>query len=224
MLIPRKTLEAIVDGRVTLAFRRWKRPSVRSGGRLRTALGELAIEAVEPVAERAISDGEARQAGFADREELLARLSKRKEGRVYRIRLRYHRADPRVALRNQAALAPDDTDGIRRTLDAIDRRSQCGPWTRTVLRLIEAKPGTLAAELAQELGRPKAAFKADVRRLKELGLTISLERGYRLSPRGEAFVAAERASDSSAASGRWSEASVGKTRASRTTNAGEEST
>jgi hypothetical protein len=32
------------------------------------------------------------------------------------------------------------------------------------------------------------AFKRDVRRLKELGLTESLEVGYRLSPRGRAFL------------------------------------
>ena len=31
-------------------------------------------------------------------------------------------------------------------------------------------------------------FKRDVRKLKELGLTESLEIGYRLSPRGVAFM------------------------------------
>ena len=33
------------------------------------------------------------------------------------------------------------------------------------------------------------SFKRDVRRLKELGLTESLEVGYRLSPRGRALLA-----------------------------------
>ena len=33
-------------------------------------------------------------------------------------------------------------------------------------------------------------FKTDVRKLKELGLTESLEVGYRLSPRGEAVLRA----------------------------------
>jgi hypothetical protein len=33
-------------------------------------------------------------------------------------------------------------------------------------------------------------FKANVRKLKRLGLTISLETGYRLSPRGEAYLTA----------------------------------
>ena len=35
----------------------------------------------------------------------------------------------------------------------------------------------------------RAAFKINVRKLKELGLTESLEVGYRLSPLGEVFMA-----------------------------------
>jgi hypothetical protein len=37
-------------------------------------------------------------------------------------------------------------------------------------------------------GRERLEFKRDVRKLKELGLTLSLEVGYELSPRGRAFV------------------------------------
>jgi hypothetical protein len=36
-------------------------------------------------------------------------------------------------------------------------------------------------------GLERLVFKARVRRLKALGLTISLGTGYRLSPRGEAL-------------------------------------
>ena len=43
---------------------------------------------------------------------------------------------------------------------------------------------TAAPDLAAELGRETQKFKADVRKLKSLGLTISLEVGYELSPRG----------------------------------------
>ena len=39
-----------------------------------------------------------------------------------------------------------------------------------------------------ELGRETLAWKADVRKLKEKGLTESLAIGYRLSPRGEAVL------------------------------------
>ena len=38
------------------------------------------------------------------------------------------------------------------------------------------------------LGRETAPFKLDVRKLKNLGLTLSFRIGYRLSPRGEAYL------------------------------------
>jgi predicted transcriptional regulator len=60
------------------------------------------------------------------------------------------------------------------------------------LELIEARPATRAPDLAASLGRETQPFKTDVRKLKNLGLTISLERGYRLSPRGEAYLAHRR--------------------------------
>ena len=63
-----------------------------------------------------------------------------------------------------------------------------GPWTRQVLRLIAENPGVRAPDLAASLGRDTLAFKRDVRRLKELGLTISLPVGYELSPRGRAYL------------------------------------
>ena len=75
-------------------------------------------------------------------------------------------------------------------LEAMDRRSRSGPWTLATLRAIEARPGVLAARLATSLGRPRDEFKRDVRKLKVLGLTLSLEIGYRLTPRGEALISA----------------------------------
>ena len=56
------------------------------------------------------------------------------------------------------------------------------------MELIERCPATLAADIAHSIGREKLPFKADVRKLKELGLTESLEVGYRLSPRGRAYL------------------------------------
>ncbi len=51
-----------------------------------------------------------------------------------------------------------------------------------------ARPPDLAA--GESLDVPR--FKRRVRRLKEMGLTISLDVGYRLSPRGRAFLRATR--------------------------------
>jgi Mn-dependent DtxR family transcriptional regulator len=58
-----------------------------------------------------------------------------------------------------------------------------------VLRLISERPAVRAPDLAASLGRETQPFKTDVRKLKEMGLTESLEVGYRLSPRGRAVLA-----------------------------------
>jgi hypothetical protein len=185
MLFPQKTLRGIEAGKVTLAFRRWRRPTVRPGGTLRTRVGVLAIESVEPVSEQAITDAEARRAGAAGRDELIASL--RPEGTLYRIEFRLAGPDPRIALRERADMDAEERAVIDARLARLDAASRHGPWTARVLDLIGRRPATRAPDLAAELGRETAPFKADVRKLKELGLTESLERGYRLSPRGRAY-------------------------------------
>ena len=56
-----------------------------------------------------------------------------------------------------------------------------GPWTYEVLQAIADNPGLRAPDIAASFGRETLPFKRDVRKLKELGLTISLEVGYELS-------------------------------------------
>ena len=68
----------------------------------------------------------------------------------------------------------------------MDSRSADGAWTARVLDVISSSPAVRAADLAADLGMEKAKFKQRVRKLKTLGLTESLEVGYRLSPRGRA--------------------------------------
>ena len=77
---------------------------------------------------------------------------------------------------------------VRTRLGRLDAASTRGPWTRDVLELIAERPSVRAADLAPLLGRERLSFKRDVRKLKELGLTESLEVGYRLSPRGRAVL------------------------------------
>lgn len=187
MLFPPATLVAITQGRVDRAFRRWERPRARAGGRQRTAIGVIGFDSVEVVAREEVTDEEAVRAGFASREALLAFLDRRTGGEIYRIRLRPLGPDPRVALRESLPDAWEIAD-IWRRLARLDRASRQGSWTRQVLELIDAKPGIRAGDLAQQLERERLAFKADVRKLKELGLTESLPTGYRLSPRGRAVL------------------------------------
>jgi len=190
MIFRLAVLEGIRDGRITVAFRRWTRPTVRTGGTLRTAIGIIAIQRVSQVALDDIIEADARAAGFQSRQELVGDLTERPEGLFYRIDLAPAGPDPRVVLREQSSLTTEEIDGLKARLEAIDRRSRSGPWTFEVLRLIEEKPATHAARLAAVLGRETLPFKRDVRKLKELGLTESLEVGYRLSPRGRSFLEA----------------------------------
>ena len=93
-----------------------------------------------------------------------------------------------MALRSRAKLNAEERAELTKRLDRLDRASRTGPWTATVLDLIAGNPGTRAPDLAAGLGRETLPFKRDVRKLKELGLTESLPVGYRLSPRGEAYL------------------------------------
>lgn len=179
MLLSRAVLAGIVAGEIDLAFRRWTKPTVKAGGRLRTAAGELAIDAVEVVEPAALTEEDARRAGEPSLAALLARQPKKHDRPLYRVTLHFAGADPRVALR--ASL-----DGVEEEAAALDARDVA------VLELIAAHPATLAAELAEIDGRERLAFKRHVRRLKERGLTESLSVGYRLAPRGEAVLAARR--------------------------------
>ncbi len=190
MLMDGETLRKIMSGEVTLQFRRWKRPTVKAGGTLLTAVGLLAIDEVERTTDGDLTDDDAVAAGYADADELRAVLEKgRRGGDLYRIALRYAGPDPRIALREDVPDSAAIAD-LRRRLDGYDARSPTGPWVRGTLEAIRDAPGTRAADLATSVGMEKARFKGNVRKLKGLGLTVSLEVGYRLSPRGRAVLSA----------------------------------
>jgi hypothetical protein len=185
MLFKRTILHRLIDGSATLAFRRWRKPTVRAGGRLTTELGVLAIDSVERIDDEALTEEAARQAGFESLAELQGLL--RTDGDLYRIRLHHAGPDPRTTLRDSAELDKADLQGVVERLEAMDRNRA---WVQPTLELIERHPGRRAPDLATELGREAKQFKANVRRLKALGLTESLEVGYRLSPRGKVVLAA----------------------------------
>jgi hypothetical protein len=174
------------DGTITLTFRRWKRPQARVGGRYRTPAGMLEVDAVEVVTADRVTDAEARRAGYEDAAALFADIDRWPEGDLYRIAFHHAGEDPRIALREDGDLSDEEVAAIAARLDRLDARSPHGPWTRRTLDAIAARPGVRAGDLAEEQGRERLAFKADVRKLKALGLTESLPVGYRVSPRGEA--------------------------------------
>ena len=170
MLFRPRDLERIAAGEITLAFRRWRTPRVKPGSTQVTPIGVIEFTAVDVVED--VSEAEARSAGFASAADVHAAMKPR--GPIHRVSLRLAGPDPRVALRETP---PDDA------LHA--RLERMGEWTYAYLQLIHDRPAVRAADLAAGLGRETADFKRDVRRLKELGLTHSLEVGYRLSTRGQ---------------------------------------
>lgn len=185
MLIRPADLARIRAGEIDVAFRRWDRPRVRVGTKMRTAVGLVEVTSLDRV--RTITKADAARAG-ASRDDLLAMMAGREPAPIWRIGLRFAGTDPRVALREAADLTSADRAALLERLDRLDRASRNGPWTREVLRLIQANPARRAPDLAASLGRDTQSFKRDVRKLKELGLTESLEIGYRLSPRGAALL------------------------------------
>jgi len=188
VLIPQPILDGIVAGDVTLAFRRWDRARAKAGSLHRTVVGLVAVDAVEVVRLADVTAADARAAGASTRADLV-RFLRGRGGQVYRMRLRYAGADPRIALRSDAELTDADLAMLQTRLARLDAASRHGAWTRDVLELIAANPARRAPGLAVIRGLPTQPFKTDVRKLKELGLTESLEVGYRISPRGQTYLA-----------------------------------
>ncbi|MGJ3245178.1 MAG: ASCH domain-containing protein [Elainellaceae cyanobacterium] len=185
MLIKHQVLERIADGTVTLAFRRWKRPTVKTGSQLRTSIGVLAIDAVTIIDVDEITEEDAQKASYSSRSELLKTLDQNGEGKIYRIKLHFVGQDPRKILREQINLSDDELAEVQKKLMQLDLKSQDGSWTMIVLHLIRQHPGMRARELATLAHLNTQVLKVKVRKLKEMGLTESIARGgYKLSPRG----------------------------------------
>ena len=173
---------------MTLAFRRWRAQDVVPGTVFTTVAGMVRVEEVAVVDAVAITDDEALLAGWRDADRLRARLAEGDDLATYRVRLAWVGEDPRLALREQADLTDDDVADLDRRLERLDRASTHGAWTIATLRLVQERPEVRAPDLAASVGRETAPFKLDVRKLKNLGLTISHRVGYEISPRGAAYL------------------------------------
>ena len=156
---------AVADGTLTVTYRAWKRPQVKVGGKYRVGATTVEVPAIEVIARADVPpEHNTRWLGDADT--------------VYRVE--FHPTTPVV----RPTLTFDELDA---KLARLDRN---GPWTRATLDAIRSQPGVVSTILADGLGRERFALKTDIRKLKALGLTESLEVGYRLSPLGEAYLSA----------------------------------
>jgi hypothetical protein len=192
VLVERRAREGIFDGSVTVLVRRWRRPQATAGHVYRTAAGRIAVDEVSVIDPEALTDADAEAAGYPTAAALRAALRGNEGDPVYLLRVRpADGPDPRAELADNADLTPADVAELDRRLDRLDRLDRggdAGPWTMAVLTAIRSEPGRRAGDLAAAAGRERLSYKADVRKLKALGLTISLQTGYRLSPRGEAYL------------------------------------
>lgn len=173
MLLNKKTLEDIVEGKISVVFRVWKRPTVKKGGTLKTSKGVLFIENVEQIDQSEVTDTDLKNAGLNSREEL-CKIDR--EGDFYRITVKFQGEDPRISLRENLDEAQLN--------DVLAKLNKMGDWSRKYLQEIADKPNIHAQTLADSVGEEKLKFKTNVRKLKSLGLTESLNVGYKLSPRG----------------------------------------
>lgn len=189
MQLEARLRQGLSDGTVDVCFRRWLRPQVVAGRRYRTMIGFVAVDECSVVEESDLTADDIRRAGYADLDSLRADLRPPEPGRtLYRVVLRRVDApDPRAELAASDELTAGDRAAIERRLARYDDAAAT-PWTRAVLQTIADRPGVRAPDLAESFGRETLPFKRDVRKLKELGLTLSLAVGYRLSPRGEAYL------------------------------------
>jgi hypothetical protein len=188
MLFKQVHLAGIRSGKIKLAFRKWKVAAVKSGSLVKTSIGLIQIVDIIQTTTDEITAAEAKQAGFDSREKLLAQLNAVTEGKIFKIKVRYHGEDPRIALREQAALTDDTFTVLQERLQRLDRYSKQGAWTRQLLELIRDNPRLRAADLAAKSGKEKEWLKLNVRKLKNIGLTVSHDPGYTLSPLGAAFL------------------------------------
>ena len=185
MQFTRDSHEAVASGQITVTFRLWKRPHAKVGGRYTVGSVAIEVDAIEMIPFHAITKRDIKLSGASSRDALRERAAHAgpidDDTLVYRIEFHVVGAKPNPA---EASTSDDHVARVTKKLDATDARSKIGAWTRATLGLIGEHEGMVSTELAARLNRPRMEFKADVRKIKALGLTESLEVGYRLTPLG----------------------------------------
>ncbi len=178
----------VASGELTVTWRLWKYAHVRAGKPYSTGFGWIHVEDVRAVRVADVTDTDAAEAGLRDAKALVE-LARSHTGAavspdtlLHRVQFRYLSEAPEVERPRLTA------EEVSRRLDRMDRTSSRVPWTLATLRLIETNPGVPARVLAGDLDCPTPVFKADVRKLKALGLTVSLEVGYELSDAGQEYL------------------------------------
>jgi hypothetical protein len=187
VLLNRAAAEGIANGSITLVLRRWDAPRAKPGGTQRTVAGTIRVDDItEYPARYRVSAKQARAAGYPDAKTAQQELDRRPARHTYVIAVSYLAPDERPELASDDRLSDADVSAISARLDRWDAATE--PWTRQYLKMIGDNEAVRAPDLAARVGLDVPRFKRRVRQLKGLGLTISLDVGYRLSPRGRAYL------------------------------------
>ena len=181
--------ERVANGEVTVTWRLWKYAHVKPGKQYASGFrfgGSIWVEDVREVRAAEIKDADAREVGQTDAAALIE-YARSHTGRevgpetvLYRVQFHYSPQDP--------PKPEHSLDEVSKRLQRLDRAARTGAWTLPTLRLIEENPGVVSRELAPQLGMQRDDFKVNVRKLKNLGLTLSLPVGYELTELGQAYL------------------------------------
>lgn len=188
MLFKQRHLIGIKSGDIKLAFRKWSKPSVKSGSLIHTSVGLIKIDNIEKVHEWEISENDAIQAGYLDREKLINSIPNKSDATLYKIKLSYYGPDPRIKLREKKILSSTEYEELKKKIQKLDTCSRQGNWTIEVLLAISGNPHHHAVGIAKLTNFEKEWLKRNIRKLKNLGLTTSQKTGYELSPLGKHFL------------------------------------
>jgi hypothetical protein len=158
------------------------------GGTQRTVAGTIRIDDIAeyPGCYR-VTAAQAHAAGYPDARTAQKDLDRRPAKHTYVMTVSYLGPDERPELAADDRLSDADVAAIAARLARWDDAAET-PWTRDYLEMIGGNEAVRAPDLAARVGLDVPRFKRRVRQLKGLGLTISLDVGYRLSPRGKAFL------------------------------------
>ena len=187
--------QGLVSGEITRTYRLWPKARVKAGTRYRChPIGVLVVDSVERVRIEQITDREAQQAGFSNRDALvdylqgLSKMPLTASVELFDVTLHYGGEGDFITIADKADIPDEAFSELTAKLARMDSTSRRGPWTRVTLSLIEEHPHMAASRLAEMVKCETKPFKADVVKLKKLGLTQSFEVGYDLTPRGRAFL------------------------------------
>ncbi|HEY7269325.1 MAG TPA: ASCH domain-containing protein [Dehalococcoidia bacterium] len=190
----REDRERVARGEITVTFRLWRSAHVKAGKAYPTGFGTVEVEDVRVIPAALVGTDDVPPSGCESVEAIWALAGEHTQTTVtpdtllHRVQFRFL-GDVAPTFSAPAEMSPE---AIAARLARMDARSARGAWTLRTLRLIESGPGVPARLLAADMGYETLEFKANVRKLKALGLTISHEVGYEVSELGRRYLTSVR--------------------------------